>query len=71
MQNCDICANDVFRASWGETGVTRSAFDPPPPMGADPETASRAIVPVGIDREALVKAVTEQVCRELGIKVSA
>jgi L-fuculose-phosphate aldolase len=67
MENCDICANDVFRASWGTTGVTRKAFDAPPPMGADPENASRPVAPAGLDTEALVKAVTEQVCRQLGI----
>jgi len=67
MENCDICANDVFRASWGTTGVTRKAFDAPPPMGADPENASRAVAPAGLDHEALVKAVTEQVCKQLGI----
>ncbi len=70
MQNCDICANDVFRSSWGQTGVTRSAFDAPPPMGADPENAARAILPAGIDQEALVKVVTEQVCRQLGISAA-
>ena len=67
MENCDICANDVFRASWDATGVTRKAFDAPPPMGAEPGTASRAVTPAGLDQEALVKAVTEQVCKQLGI----
>ena len=67
MENCDICANDVFRDSWQQTGVTRSAFDAPPPMGADPENAARPIRPAGVDQEALVKIVTEQVCRQLGI----
>jgi L-fuculose-phosphate aldolase len=74
MENCDICANDVFRSSWGNTGVTRKAFDAPTPMGADPQpaaaahaTASAAAVPPAIDYDVLVKAVTEQVCRELGI----
>ena len=67
MENCDICANDVFRSSWGNAGVTRKAFDAPPPMGAEPGAASRPVAPAGIDQEALVKAVTEQVCRELGI----
>ncbi len=32
-ENCDICANDIFRNSWRETGVERRAFDPPPRMG--------------------------------------
>ena len=74
MENCDICANDVFRSSWGNTGVTRKAFDAPPPMGADSQpsaaahaTAPAAAVPPAIDYDVLVKAVTEQVCRELGI----
>ena len=29
MKNCDICANDVFRESWKETGVAPAAFAPP------------------------------------------
>ena len=32
MENCDICANDVFRESWSENGIERRAFEPPPPM---------------------------------------
>lgn len=32
MENCDICANDIFRDSWSETGVERQAFTPPPAM---------------------------------------
>jgi L-fuculose-phosphate aldolase len=60
LADCDICANDVFRASWGQTGVDRKAFDPPPAMPSQ-------VVPAGIDKEALVKAVTEEVCRQLGI----
>jgi hypothetical protein len=39
-------------------------------MGADPETAARAILPAGVDQEALVKVVTEQVCRQLGISAA-
>ncbi len=34
MENCDICANDVFRDSWKGAGVERKAFDAPPPMPA-------------------------------------
>jgi L-fuculose-phosphate aldolase len=29
IQNCDICANDVFRDSWQETGVAPKSFQPP------------------------------------------
>ncbi|MGC4005402.1 MAG: class II aldolase/adducin family protein [Pirellulales bacterium] len=32
VENCDICANDVFRDSWKETGVSRKAFDAPAPI---------------------------------------
>ena len=67
MENCDICANDVFRTSWEQTGVNRTAFAAPSPMGAEPGNASRPVLPSGIDTEALVKVVTEQVCRHLGI----
>jgi hypothetical protein len=36
-------------------------------MGADPQNVTRPTVPSGIDQEALVKVVTEHVCRQLGI----
>jgi L-fuculose-phosphate aldolase len=64
LADCDICANDVFRASWGQSGVDRKAFEPPPAMAA---SAAAGAVPAGLDKEALVKAVTEEVCRQLGI----
>jgi L-fuculose-phosphate aldolase len=69
MENCDICANDVFRSSWNATGVDRKAFDAPPPMGAEPGTAVRSTSP-GLDQEQLVKIVTEQVCKQLGISAA-
>jgi L-fuculose-phosphate aldolase len=31
-KNCDICANDIFRESWKQSGVQRRAFPSPPPM---------------------------------------
>ncbi|NBT14467.1 MAG: class II aldolase/adducin family protein, partial [Planctomycetia bacterium] len=66
MENCDICANDVFRSSWNATGVDRKAFDAPSPMGASPAAAA----PAGIDQEQLVKIVTETVCKQLGISAA-
>jgi L-fuculose-phosphate aldolase len=33
-KNCDICANDIFRESWKQSGVERRAFPSPPPMPA-------------------------------------
>lgn len=62
LADCDICANDVFRESWGQSGVDRKAFEPPPAM-----PAAAAAAPTGLTKEALVKAVTEEVCRQLGI----
>jgi L-fuculose-phosphate aldolase len=32
-KNCDICANDIFRGTWQQSGVERRAFEAPPPMG--------------------------------------
>jgi len=57
MKNCDICANDVFRASWAGTGVQPQAFQPP--SQAAPAAAAPA------DQEALVKAITDRVLEML------
>lgn len=42
MENCDICANDVFRGSWDETGVARNAFSLPGEKSAEKVTAPMA-----------------------------
>jgi L-fuculose-phosphate aldolase len=72
-KDCDICANDIFRESWKDTGVERHAFPAPPemrPAAASPVAAavnaatSSAPVP-GLDQEALVQAITERVIAEL------
>ena len=70
MENCDICANDVFRESWQQTGVERKAFDAPPVAkpAAKPSAAPSASAPAaatGIDQEALVQAITERVMAAL------
>lgn len=76
FQNCDICANDVFRESWADSGVARKAFDAPPPMpGIQPAGAAKASAsaaasspaanPAGIDEEQLVKLITDQVMSQL------
>src|SRR5688572_12273137 len=46
MENCDICANDIFRESWQNTGVQRRAFEAPPPMGARARSEGRAATAV-------------------------
>jgi L-fuculose-phosphate aldolase len=76
MENCDICANDVFRDSWKQAGVERRAFPAPPAMSKHPvtdavktgeasTTTATLASPGGIDQEALVQAITDRVMAEL------
>jgi L-fuculose-phosphate aldolase len=58
-ENCDVCANDIFRHSWKDSGVERRAFDAPPAM--KPNAASSA--PDG--QEALIQTITDRVVAEL------
>ena len=65
-EDCDICANDVFRDSWQDAGIAREAFEPPPPMG--PKAPNRAADVDGsppADQEALIQAITDRVVAEL------
>lgn len=65
-ENCDICANDIFRDSWKDSGVARNAFPAPPPMGGGHQPTSKPAGDNGaIDQEALVQAITERVMAEL------
>jgi len=65
-KNCDICANDIFRDSWKNTGVERKAFPAPPPMGPNSAKPSGANGSSGgMDHEALVQMITERVMAEL------
>lgn len=68
-KNCDICANDIFRESWGVSGVERKAFDAPPPMkpAAVANTVENAVksAPAGLDEERLIKLITDQVISQL------
>ncbi len=68
FQNCDICANDIFRESWDSSGVARKAFDAPPAMpaqAASTATAASSAAGGGIDQERLIKLITEQVMNQL------
>lgn len=71
MKNCEICANDIFRESWKDTGVTQQAFQPPTfrtihagDTNAPPCAASNGQAPA--DTEALIQAITERVMQALG-----
>ncbi|MFO0943110.1 MAG: class II aldolase/adducin family protein [Pirellulales bacterium] len=76
FKNCDICANDIFRDSWAETGVERRAFDAPPAMPA--KSAEAAVTPASsiagstglsaAEEERLVKLITDQVMNTLRSK---
>jgi L-fuculose-phosphate aldolase len=64
-KNCDICANDIFRDSWKEAGVSRRAFEAPPAMG--PAAKATPANP-STDQEALIQTITERVLEALGKK---
>ena len=66
-ENCDICANDIFRETWTAAGVERNAFDAPPAMGgAKPSGATNGSAgDTTSNQEALVKMITERVMAEL------
>ena len=59
-EDCDICANDIFRESWKDAGVERRAFDAPPVASAAASGHDGEV-----DQEALVKAITDRVMQEL------
>jgi len=62
MKNCDICANDVFRDSWRDTGVAPKAFTPPGARTRDTGNGQPAAPP---DMEALIQSITDRVLAEL------
>ena len=68
-KDCDICANDIFRESWQDSGVERKAFDPPPPMPANatnPDADMASAATQGADNpEMLVRMITDQVMESL------
>jgi L-fuculose-phosphate aldolase len=67
FEDCDICANDIFRNSWKESGVQRRAFDAPPAMPAEAAAAAApaASGTANIDEEQLVKLITDEVLRQM------
>ncbi|HJT33782.1 MAG TPA: class II aldolase/adducin family protein [Pirellulales bacterium] len=62
MENCDICANDIFRDSWKHTGVERRAFEAPPP-GKNSQPGLNGSV--NIDHEQLIQTITDRVMAEI------
>jgi L-fuculose-phosphate aldolase len=68
MENCDICANDVFRASWQESHIERRAFEAPPPMRPKSGSANPAAAPASVDQEQLIQTITQRVMAALAHK---
>jgi L-fuculose-phosphate aldolase len=69
-KDCDICANDIFRESWKDTGVERHGFDAPPAMGPNATPAPTNGAPTNgaatqSSQDALVQAITDRVIAEL------
>jgi L-fuculose-phosphate aldolase len=67
MENCDICANDVFRSSWSDSGIERRAFEAPPAMrpGSNPAPAATAAGGASLDQEQLIQTITDRVMAAL------
>ncbi len=70
LQNCELCANDVFRSSWKESGVDQKVFQPP--RFQEGSCATPANSPNGNgspmpddDREPLIQAITDRVMQAL------
>jgi L-fuculose-phosphate aldolase len=76
MKDCDICANDVFRESWKETGIEPHAFQPPtfrdrksaegPTNSQGTAAAPAQGAPATPDQEALIQVITDRVMAALG-----
>ena len=69
-ENCDVCANDIFRSSWAKAGAEQRAFSPPPAATspASQPAASSATAPAPAapsDQEALIQMITSRVMAEL------
>jgi len=62
-ENCDVCANDIFRSSWASAGAEQRAFLPPSSMPAANNQPTGAPAPT--DQEALIQMITSRVMAEL------
>ncbi len=73
MENCDICANDVFRDSWTDNGIERRAFEAPPSMrpktaaapSSNGHSAPAAKTSGNLDQEQLIQTITDRVLAAL------
>jgi L-fuculose-phosphate aldolase len=71
LANCELCANDIFRDSWKETGVGHRAFQPPTfRRGDESPTSSTCSCSSSpnendLDRELVIKTITDRVLQAL------
>jgi len=72
FEYCDICANDIFRNSWKDSGVRRRAFPAPSPMPAtrasSNQRATDSVPPNAtspVEQEAMIKMITDRVLETL------
>jgi L-fuculose-phosphate aldolase len=68
MENCDICANDVFRGTWQETGVRQEAFQPPKfrTKDANGRDVSAGAASSGTpEQETIIQSITDRVMAAL------
>ncbi len=67
LANCELCANDVFRESWKETGVGHRAFTPPTFKRGEESPAPSCGCSASADpsQESLVQAITDRVLEAL------
>ncbi len=79
MNNCELCANDVVRESWQQTGVQQTAFTPPKYKAEQASSNGQAAGSSGggaagrlapDEQEALIQAITERVIAALGQRKS-
>ncbi len=70
MENCDICANDIFRDSWREAGVRPEAFQPPrfrdgqacrAPDGSGDARSGNGTPKTTPEQEDLIRTITDRV----------
>lgn len=61
LENCELCANDVFRNSWRESGVRQEAFQPPRFHCQQSGSSSSSIQLSDEEREELIRLVTDRV----------
>ncbi len=66
-ENCDICANDIFRESWEAAGVAQRAFEAPPSMrpSSNGSADGGQLATAPIDQETLIRTITERVMEEM------